>query len=130
MSAEVSYKTHILIGARENGVMSVIAHWRHVPKQAEVLEQIRQVRDGYATFALCTPTSIMPAGGMMITPAAATASDVAIEMVEGRDEVLQVCSGNEPGPRSTHGLEDASGDRGRLTPTASSPATSAGPSGR
>lgn len=62
MSAEVSYKTHILIGARENGEMSVIAHWQYVPKQAEVLEQIRQVRNGYATFALCTPTSIMPAG--------------------------------------------------------------------
>jgi hypothetical protein len=63
MSAEVTYKTHILIGVRPNGVMMVIADWPHVPKQAEVLEKIRQARDGYATFALCTPTSIMPAGG-------------------------------------------------------------------
>ena len=62
MSGQISYKTHILIGVRPNGVMTVIADWPHVPKQAEVLEQIRQARDGYATFALCTPTSIMPAG--------------------------------------------------------------------
>ena len=63
MSTEVTYKTHILIGVRSNGVMTVIADWPHVPRQAEVLEQIRQARDGYATFALCTPTSIMPAAG-------------------------------------------------------------------
>src|SRR5262249_28667392 len=63
MNAKTTYKTHILIGVRLNGVMTVIADWPHVPKQAEVLEQIRQARDGYATFALCTPTSIMPAGG-------------------------------------------------------------------
>ena len=31
MSAEVTYKTHILIGVRENGVMTVIADWPHVP---------------------------------------------------------------------------------------------------
>ena len=63
MSTEVTYKTHILIGVRSNGVMTVIADWPHVPRQAEVLEQIRQARDGYTTFALCTPTSIMPAAG-------------------------------------------------------------------
>jgi hypothetical protein len=63
MSAQVTYKTHILVGVRESGSITVIADWPHVPKQAEVLEKIRQTRDGYATFALCTPTSIMPAGG-------------------------------------------------------------------
>jgi hypothetical protein len=63
MSAQVTYKTHILVGVRESGTMTVIADWPHVPKQAEVLEKIRQTRDGYATFALCTPTSIMPAAG-------------------------------------------------------------------
>ena len=63
MSAEITYKTHILIGVRQNGVMTVIADWAHVPRQAEVLEQIRQARDGYVTVALCTPTSIMPAAG-------------------------------------------------------------------
>jgi len=63
MGAEVTYKTHILIGVRSNGVMTVIAEWPHVPRQAEVLEQIRQAGNGYATFALCTPTSIMPASG-------------------------------------------------------------------
>jgi hypothetical protein len=63
MSAEVTYKTHILIGVQPNGVMSVIADWAHVPKQAEVLGKIREARDGYVTFALCTPTSIMAANG-------------------------------------------------------------------
>ena len=62
MSGEISYKTHILIGVRANGVMTVIADWPHVPKQAEVQKEIDGARDGYATFALCTPTSIMPAG--------------------------------------------------------------------
>lgn len=63
MSAQVTYKTHILVGVRPNGIMTVIADWPHVPKQAEVQEEIQQVRDGYATFALCTPTSIMAANG-------------------------------------------------------------------
>jgi len=63
MSGEVSYKTHILIGFRLNGTMTVIADWPHVPKQAEVQEEIGAARDGYVTFALCTPTSIIPAGG-------------------------------------------------------------------
>jgi hypothetical protein len=61
MSAEVTYKTHILIGVRENGVMTVIADWPHVPKQSEVQRRIEDTRNGYVSFALCTPTSIMPA---------------------------------------------------------------------
>jgi hypothetical protein len=61
MSAEVTYKTHILIGVRTNGVKTVIADWSHVPKQAEVLQEIQKAGNGYATFALCTPTSIIPA---------------------------------------------------------------------
>jgi hypothetical protein len=40
----------------------LIADWRHVPKQAEVQKDIDEARDGYTTFALCTPTSIIPAG--------------------------------------------------------------------
>lgn len=63
MSAEVTYKTHILIGVRENGVKTVIADWPHVPKQSEVEERMRDARDGYVSFALCTPTSIMAADG-------------------------------------------------------------------
>jgi hypothetical protein len=62
MSREVSYKTHILIGIRSNGSMTVIADWPHVPRQAEVQEKIDAARDGYVTFALCTPTSIIAAG--------------------------------------------------------------------
>ncbi len=62
MSATIGYKTHILIGVRSNGVMTVIADWPHVPKQAEVQGEIDAARNGYVTFALCTPTSILPAG--------------------------------------------------------------------
>ncbi len=62
MSGDISYKTHILVGVRPNGVMTVIADWPHVPRQVEVQEKIDGARDGYATFALCTPTSIMPGG--------------------------------------------------------------------
>ena len=63
MSAEVTYKTHILIGVRDNGVMAVIADWPHLPKQSEVQKRMDDARNGYVTFALCTPTSIMPAAG-------------------------------------------------------------------
>jgi hypothetical protein len=57
MSGEVSYRTHILIGVRPNGVMTVIADWPHVPKQTDVQQEIDAARNGYVTFALCTPTS-------------------------------------------------------------------------
>jgi hypothetical protein len=63
MSGELSYRTHILIGVRSNGVMTVIADWLHLPKQAEVQGKINEARNGYVTFALCTPTSILPASG-------------------------------------------------------------------
>jgi hypothetical protein len=59
---EISYRTHILVGVRPNGVMTVIADWPHVPKQADVLRQV-EVRDGYAAFVLCTPTSILSSDG-------------------------------------------------------------------
>lgn len=60
-SRPIDYKTHILIGIRTNGVMAVICDWPHVPSQDEVRQEIAGVRDGYATFALCTPTWIIPA---------------------------------------------------------------------
>jgi hypothetical protein len=41
--------------------MTVIADWQYVPKQSEVQHRIDDARNGYVTFALCTPTSIMPA---------------------------------------------------------------------
>jgi hypothetical protein len=56
----VDYKTHILIGVRANGVMTVICDWPHVPTQADVQEEMEGARDGYVAFALCTPTSIIP----------------------------------------------------------------------
>ena len=59
----IDYKTHILIGVRANGVMTVIADWPHLPRQVEVLEEIDAARDGYTTFVLCTPTSILSADG-------------------------------------------------------------------
>jgi hypothetical protein len=55
----IDYKTHILIGVTSNGRMAVIYHWPHVPRQAEVQRKIDAVQEGYATFLLCTPTSIM-----------------------------------------------------------------------
>jgi len=42
MSAELTYKSQILIGVRANGVKTVIADWSHVPKQAEVLQEIQK----------------------------------------------------------------------------------------
>jgi hypothetical protein len=56
----IDYKTHILIGARTGGGMTVIAVWPYVPRQAEVQKKIEGTRDHYTTFVLCTPTSIMP----------------------------------------------------------------------
>ena len=58
----VDYKTHILIGVRANGVMTVIADWPHVPKQAEVQKEIDGANNGYVTFVLCMLTSIIAAG--------------------------------------------------------------------
>ena len=52
MTGDISYKTHILLGVRPNGVMTVIAE-----------KEINSARNDYVTFALCTPTSIMPASG-------------------------------------------------------------------
>ena len=57
----IDYKTHILIGVRAGGVMTVIANWAFVPPQTEVQKKIERTRDQYSPFVLCTPTSIMPA---------------------------------------------------------------------
>src|SRR3981081_2393664 len=57
----IDYTTHVLIGVREGGVMTVLADWPYVPLQAEVQKEIDCVRQPYVAFALCTPTSIMPA---------------------------------------------------------------------
>lgn len=58
----IDYKTHILIAVRGDGVMTVVCDWPHLPTQAEVQEQIDASASGYAAFALCTPTSILPVG--------------------------------------------------------------------
>lgn len=55
----IDYKTHILIGVRANGAMSVICHWHTVPRQSEVEEKAAATREPFRTFILCTPTSIM-----------------------------------------------------------------------
>jgi len=62
MTDDISYKTHILIGVRPSG-MKVLADWPYVPKQAEVQKEIDRAQNGYVTFVLCSPTSIMPASG-------------------------------------------------------------------
>ena len=56
----IDYKTHMLIGVRPNGIMTVLADWPYVPRQAEVQEQIDVTRENYSTFVLATPTSVMP----------------------------------------------------------------------
>jgi hypothetical protein len=58
----IDYKTHILLGVRANGVMSVICHWHRVPRQSEVEEKAAATREPFTTFILCTPTSIMRGG--------------------------------------------------------------------
>jgi hypothetical protein len=59
----VDYKTHILIGQSLTGQMTVIAQWHYVPRLAEVQAKIDDSPGYYATFLLCTPTSIIPANG-------------------------------------------------------------------
>jgi hypothetical protein len=56
----IDYKTHILIGVRADGVMSIIEDWEHLPMQSDVQEAIDGTRGSYVNFALCTPTSILP----------------------------------------------------------------------
>jgi hypothetical protein len=63
MSAAIDYKTHILIGVRANGIMTVLRDWPNLPRQSEVQDEIDAAREPYVAFALCTPTSILPAGG-------------------------------------------------------------------
>jgi hypothetical protein len=57
----IDYKTHILIGVRPSGTMTVIKRWPGVPRQTDVDQEIKAVKDGYTLFALCTPTSILAA---------------------------------------------------------------------
>jgi hypothetical protein len=57
----IDYKTHILVGVRADGAMNIIDDWPHVPSQADVQNVIDGTMGPYVTFALCTPTSIMPA---------------------------------------------------------------------
>ena len=57
---QLGYKTHILIGARSSGSMSIICHWHYLPRQAEVQSKIAGTHESYDAFLLCTPTSIMP----------------------------------------------------------------------
>jgi hypothetical protein len=59
--ASIDYRTHILIGVRASGVMSVICRWDGVPQQSEVERKAAATREPFTTFILCTPTSIMPA---------------------------------------------------------------------
>jgi hypothetical protein len=60
----IDYTTHILIGVRANGTMTVICHWPYLPRQAEVQQQIERTKEPYDTFILCTPTSILRVNGV------------------------------------------------------------------
>jgi hypothetical protein len=58
--AQIDYRTHILVGVRADGVMTIIEDWPHVPTQADVQEAIDGAQGSFANFALCTPTSVLP----------------------------------------------------------------------
>ena len=57
---QIDYRTHILVGVRADGVMTIIEDWPHVPTQVDVQETIDGARGTFANFALCTPTSVLP----------------------------------------------------------------------
>ena len=57
---QIDYRTHILVGVRADGVMSIIEDWPHVPTQADVQEAIDGTRTPFVSCALCTPTSVLP----------------------------------------------------------------------
>ena len=61
MSERIDYSTHILIGIKNSGDMTVVAQWPYVPRQADVDGKIQAVGKTYKLFVLCTPTSIIPA---------------------------------------------------------------------
>jgi hypothetical protein len=42
---QVDYKTHILIGVRRTGIMTVIADWPYVPPQSEVQSMMDCTRE-------------------------------------------------------------------------------------
>jgi hypothetical protein len=58
-TGDIDYRTHILIGVEASGRMTVICHWPHVPRQADVQDQIGKEKAPYAKFLLCTPTSVL-----------------------------------------------------------------------
>jgi hypothetical protein len=58
--AQIDYRTHILVGVRADGVMTIIDDWPHVPTQIDVQDVIDATRGPFGSFALCTPTSILP----------------------------------------------------------------------
>ena len=58
MSERIDYSTHILIGIKNSGDMTVVAEWPYVPRQADVDGKIQAVGKTYKLFVLCTPTSI------------------------------------------------------------------------
>lgn len=48
----IDYTTHILIGVRAGGVMTVLADWPYVPLQAEVQKEIACTRAPYVVRAV------------------------------------------------------------------------------
>ena len=59
-SAGFDYKTHILIGCTSDDKLTMICHWLHLPRQAEVEQAMHLSKEGHVIFLLCTPTSVLP----------------------------------------------------------------------
>jgi hypothetical protein len=67
MNERIDYSTHILIGIKKSGDMTVVAQWPRVPRQADVDAKIRSAGETYGSFVLCTPTSIITGPGSSLT---------------------------------------------------------------
>jgi hypothetical protein len=63
MNERIDYSTHILIGVKKSGDMTVLAQWPRVPRQADVDGKIQSTGETYVSFVLCTPTSIITSPG-------------------------------------------------------------------
>jgi hypothetical protein len=58
----IDYTTHILIGVKKSGEMTVLAQWPRVPRQADVDGKIQSAKEPYIKFVLCRSITAIRAG--------------------------------------------------------------------